>query len=133
MTVQTNMGKYSVNKSDVLLLLLAVFVPPVSVLIRRGFFSRDFLLNVLLFVFFFFPAIIHAAYVIYETSEERPQGYESVTGSVAEEEEDLLNNGDFNVDLEANASELPQYDDIVGSSNGEAIAAAAATDNKVQH
>lgn len=132
MTALNNMGKYSVNKGDVLLLLLAVFAPPISVMIRRGFFSRDFLLNVLLFVFFFFPAIIHAAYVIYETSEERSEGYESVASGVAEEA-NALNNGDFNVDLEANAGELPQYDDIVGSSDGEAIAAAAATDNKVQH
>ena len=63
---------YSVNKDDLILIVLSVFIPPVSVIIRKGFFSRDFLLNLLLFLIFFFPAVIHAFYVIYETSTQRP-------------------------------------------------------------
>lgn len=34
-------------------------------------FDRDTLLNLLLFLLLFFPAIIHACYVVYETSDER--------------------------------------------------------------
>ncbi|CAI4549179.1 CDA_G0028260.mRNA.1.CDS.1 [Saccharomyces cerevisiae] len=62
---------YSINKDDLLLMVLAVFIPPVAVWKRKGIFNRDTLLNVLLFLLLFFPAIIHACYVVYETSSER--------------------------------------------------------------
>ncbi|AQZ11880.1 SNA3 (YJL151C) [Zygosaccharomyces parabailii] len=121
------MSVYSVNKNDVVLMLLGVFIPPIPVLIRRGFFSRDFLLNLLLFLLFFFPAIIHAGYVIYETSEERQTGYESVPNQEAQESSSMSRrNGDFNVDLEAQ-SMLPRYEEVV-----EPTKTNAPTDNKVQ-
>lgn len=49
---------------DWILVLVAIFVPPVAVWFKRGFFSRDLLINVLLFLFGFFPGLIHALYVI---------------------------------------------------------------------
>lgn len=63
--------RYSINKDDLLLMVLAVFIPPLAVWRRKGVFDRDTLLNLLLFLLLFFPAIIHACYVVYETSDER--------------------------------------------------------------
>lgn len=68
---------------DWFLVFVAIFIPPVAVWLKRGFFTRDFLINVLLFIFGFFPGLIHALYVIschpYEQSEEtlsrRSDGY----------------------------------------------------------
>lgn len=125
-------SKLSVNRSDIWLILLSVFVPPVPVLIRKGFFSRDFLLNLLLFVFFFIPAIAHAAYVIIETSDERKKEYAAVPSLQDLDEPSGPSNGDYDVDLEANSQALPEYDDIVGDSEASTAAAAAATDNKIQ-
>lgn len=136
---------YSVNKDDLVLIALSVFVPPIAVIIRKGFFSRDFLLNLLLFLIFFFPAIIHAFYVIYETSLQRPynnpnasnsaRGQDNTNGSSSSAEDQLplssnvdgVNNADMNVDLErdGNSDGLPNYDDIAGK--------VSTTDNKVQH
>lgn len=133
-TSKAKMGKFSVNKGDIILLILSLFVPPICVWKRKGFFSRDFLLNLLLFVFFYVPAIIHADYVIYETSEERISDYESLAAGVQEAEQP--SNGDFGVDLEAGSGDLPQYSDVVATSQNEgpeAAAAANAMDNKVQH
>ncbi|KAK5779798.1 YqaE/Pmp3 family membrane protein PWA37_001014 [Arxiozyma heterogenica] len=132
---------YSVNKDDLILIVLSIFIPPVAVIIRKGFFSRDFLLNLLLFLIFFFPAIIHAFYVIYETSTQRP--YNNTNGSsttvsisnvVATEDQlplasnvDGLNNGNFNIDLErdGNKGDLPNYEEVAGHKH--------VTDNKIQH
>ncbi|QLG71716.1 hypothetical protein HG535_0C00650 [Zygotorulaspora mrakii] len=130
------MGKFSVNNNDILLLILSLFVPPICVWKRKGFFTRDFLLNLLLFLMFYVPAIIHADYVIYETSVERVSDYQSLSDGVQQVEEP--GNGDFNVDLEASGGDLPQYEDIAGPSEGQqdqtaAVAAANAMDNKVQH
>ncbi|CAL9732626.1 hypothetical protein MOUN0_O02256 [Monosporozyma unispora] len=143
---------YSVNKDDLILIALSVFVPPVVVIIRKGFFSRDFLLNLLLFVIFFFPAIIHAFYVVYETSLQRPYNNPNLSNNSnetntntntistsssnkpsAEDEMPLtsnvdgINNGDFNMDLErdGNSEGLPNYDEITGQRS--------TTDNKIQH
>lgn len=142
---------YSVNKEDLLLIILSVFVPPVVVIIRKGFFSRDFLLNLLLFLIFFFPAIIHAFYVVYETSLQRPYNNPNLTNDntttntntnpntsssskpFMEDQLPLasnvdgLNNGDLNMDLErdGNNEGLPNYDEITGQK--------PTTDNKIQH
>ncbi|QLQ78593.1 hypothetical protein HG537_0A08400 [Torulaspora globosa] len=118
-------SKLTVNRGDVWLLVLSVFAPPVPVLIRKGFFSRDFLLNLTLFITFVIPAIAHAAFVVLETSEERNRDFALVPSHEDPEETVGLRNGDFNVDLEANGQDLPEYDDVV-------TAPVAATDNKVQ-
>ena len=125
---------YSVNKDDLILIVLSVFIPPVSVIIRKGFFSRDFLL------IFFFPAVIHAFYVIYETSTQRPYnntGDSSATTSssnvITNEAQlplasnvDGISNGNFNLDLERAGSrgDLPNYEEVAGDVH--------MTDNKIQ-
>lgn len=48
--------------SKFIALLLAAFLPPVSVLIRKGF-GVALLVNLLLCVFFWLPAILHALWV----------------------------------------------------------------------
>lgn len=125
----TTMSVYSVNKHDLLLMVLAVFLPPVTVWTRKGFFSRDFLLNLLLFLMFFFPAILHAGYVIYETSTERQSGYESVPNQENDPKSQQPRNGDFNVDLEAQGqSSLPRYEEVVDASSTKPHG-----DNKIQN
>lgn len=135
--------KYSINKDDLLLIILAVFVPPVPVIIRRGLCNRDTLLNFLLFMVLFFPATIHSFYVVYETSKERDLERES-TAALAEDRVPLTN-GDFGVDLEAGegqnhaepqeeqeqGADLPRYDDIASSTMRDDFRGAA--DNKQQH
>lgn len=39
-------------------------VPPVPVLIKRGFFSADFWINILLCILGFFPGLLHCYYII---------------------------------------------------------------------
>lgn len=48
---------------DWLLVFIAVFVPPVAVLLKRGL-SKDLIVNILLAMFGFFPGLIHALYII---------------------------------------------------------------------
>lgn len=131
-------SRYSINKDDLLLIILAVFIPPVPVIIRKGFCNKDTLLNFLLFLILFFPATIHSFYVVYETSKERELEQSNGTTETAAP----MNNGDFNVDLESNnnrvtrnkdilpeeESFLPKYDDVAGVSKN----SFAKSDNKVQ-
>lgn len=129
--------RYSINKDDLLLIILAVFIPPVPVIIRKGFCSKDSLINLLLFMILFFPATIHSFYVIYESSKERESERSNIDTSRLNEDQMPLNNGDFNVDLERdaqtleeNSSSLPKYDDIAKEHNDNN---ATIGDNKVQH
>lgn len=57
--------------SDLFLYILAVFFPPVAVLLRSGFCSQDFVLNILLTLCGFLPGLIHAIYYITVTSPLR--------------------------------------------------------------
>ncbi|KAH7586054.1 uncharacterized protein GVI51_H01397 [Nakaseomyces glabratus] len=70
---------------DWFLVFVAVFLPPVAVGLRRGFCSKDMLINLVLFILGFFPGLIHALYVIscypYEQQHSRLQG-SSQYGSV---------------------------------------------------
>ncbi|GAA95088.1 uncharacterized protein L969DRAFT_18886 [Mixia osmundae IAM 14324] len=56
------------SNSDILLYFLAIFVPPISVFVKRGCHA-DFWINVLLFILGWIPGVIHAWYIIskYET------------------------------------------------------------------
>lgn len=49
---------------DWFLVFIAIFIPPLAVWLKRGFFTKDMLINVLLFVLGFFPGLIHALYVV---------------------------------------------------------------------
>ncbi|GMM57604.1 Sna3 protein [Maudiozyma humilis] len=135
-------ARYSINKDDLLLVILAVFVPPVPVIIRRGLCNKDTLLNLLLFMVLFFPATIHSFYVIYETSKERDG--ERERGSTQEDRVPLTN-GDFSRDLEAGradagaeesaetetSADLPRYDEVASSTLRDDFRGAG--DNKQQH
>lgn len=124
---------YSINKDDLFLVILSVFLPPIPVWIRKGFFSKASLLNCILFLLFFFPAILHALYVIHETSSQRGSGtYASVSSVETSIEQQPVNGTSFNVDLESQIPEgdhiPPTYDEVVDA----AALNANLTDNKIQ-
>ncbi|KAH3684002.1 hypothetical protein WICPIJ_005025 [Wickerhamomyces pijperi] len=54
------------HSKDWFLVFIAIFLPPVPVLIKRGFFSADFAINILLLILGFFPGLLHALYIISE-------------------------------------------------------------------
>ena len=49
--------------SDVLLYFLAIFIPPVAVLLKRGC-GADLLINIVLTILCWLPGVIHAWWVI---------------------------------------------------------------------
>ena len=51
----------SVNK--VILIILAVLLPPLAVFLSKGA-GKDLLINIVLCVFFYIPGILHALWVI---------------------------------------------------------------------
>lgn len=55
--------------SDLLLAVLAIFIPPFPVLVKRGL-GLDLLLNVLLLLLGGFPGIIHAWYIIVKYKDD---------------------------------------------------------------
>ncbi|KAF2668131.1 UPF0057-domain-containing protein [Microthyrium microscopicum] len=57
------------STSDVLLYFLAIFLPPVSVFLKRGC-GADLLINILLWVLGWIPGVIHAWYIV-SRSERR--------------------------------------------------------------
>ena len=48
--------------SDIIKIILAIFLPPLGVFLERGC-NADFLINILLTCLGFIPGIIHALYV----------------------------------------------------------------------
>ncbi|GAV53098.1 hypothetical protein ZYGR_0AI03800 [Zygosaccharomyces rouxii] len=59
--------------SDVILYIVAFFVPPVAVAFRSGCCSQDLLLNILLTILAFIPGMIHAFYYVTITSPTRSE------------------------------------------------------------
>ncbi|OQN95634.1 Plasma membrane proteolipid 3 [Cryoendolithus antarcticus] len=49
--------------SDIIKIILAIFLPPVGVFLERGC-GADLLINILLTVLGYIPGIIHALYII---------------------------------------------------------------------
>jgi uncharacterized membrane protein YqaE (UPF0057 family) len=47
----------------VLLIVLAIFLPPIAVLCKSGA-GKDLLINIILCIFFWVPGIIHALWVV---------------------------------------------------------------------
>ncbi|XBW34530.1 hypothetical protein QEN19_000078 [Hanseniaspora menglaensis] len=88
----------SLTKNDLMLLILSLFLSPLSVFLRTGFWSKDFLINVCLTLLLGIPGFIHAVWVIYTTSELRVGIPESsleqglATGPKHDEEEFLERN-----------------------------------------
>lgn len=102
---------FTVNKDDILLGLLACFLPPIAVAVRQGFWRKDTLICFLLTAIFGFPGMFHAFYVIYTTSAER-RLYDSLSGGPDLEAQ---NSGadDASSHKSAPSGELPpNYDEI---------------------
>jgi len=51
------------STSDVLLYFIAIFVPPLPVLLKRGL-GADFCINILLWILGWIPGVIHSWYII---------------------------------------------------------------------
>jgi uncharacterized membrane protein YqaE (UPF0057 family) len=56
--------------SDLILAILALFLPPVPVWIKKGFWKWELLLNVVLCFFGGIPATIHAWYIIVKNPDD---------------------------------------------------------------
>lgn len=54
--------------NEFVLVFVSVFVPPVAVAMKRGF-SKDLLVNVLLFCIGFVPGLLHALWMIAQRRE----------------------------------------------------------------
>jgi len=50
-----------VNK--LVLILIAIFLPPVAVILKRGV-GKDLLINILLCLLVFFPGMVHALWIV---------------------------------------------------------------------
>lgn len=59
MDVQANKG----NKIDIVKIILALLLPPVAVFLKKGA-GKDLLINIVLVFVFFFPAVVHAVYLV---------------------------------------------------------------------
>ncbi|AZG34438.1 MULTISPECIES: YqaE/Pmp3 family membrane protein [Shewanella] len=51
------------DSNKLLLVILAILLPPVAVLLKNGM-GKDLLINILLCLFFFVPGLIHALWVV---------------------------------------------------------------------
>lgn len=54
------------NERSLILVLLAIFLPPIAVFLKAGV-GLHLLLNILLILLFFIPAMIHALWVVLKT------------------------------------------------------------------
>ncbi|CAK7897148.1 plasma membrane proteolipid 3 [[Candida] anglica] len=52
------------HAKDWFLVLIGFFIPPIPVFIKRGFFSADFLINILLCLLGVIPGMLHSFYII---------------------------------------------------------------------
>lgn len=55
-----------VSENQLLLVIIAILLPPVAVLIKSGF-GLAFILNLVLCLLFYIPGLIHALYVVLKT------------------------------------------------------------------
>jgi uncharacterized membrane protein YqaE (UPF0057 family) len=58
----------SVAAEDIFLYFIAIFLPPIPVFIRTGFWTKEFRLNVLLTLMCGLPGSVHSIYIVYITS-----------------------------------------------------------------
>ncbi|KAJ1953690.1 hypothetical protein GGI12_005964, partial [Dipsacomyces acuminosporus] len=64
------------NATDILLLILAVFFPPLTAFFKRGFGS-DFVINIGLTILGFLPGLLHAWYLVFKHPYD-VNGYEQL-------------------------------------------------------
>ena len=51
------------KQSKVLLIILAILLPPLAVILKKGV-GKDLLINIILCLFFYLPGIIHALWLV---------------------------------------------------------------------
>jgi uncharacterized membrane protein YqaE (UPF0057 family) len=51
------------KKSSVWLIILAILLPFIAVLVKKGI-GKDFLINIILCIIFYIPGIIHALWIV---------------------------------------------------------------------
>ncbi len=49
--------------NKVVLIILAILLPPVAVFLKRGI-GKDLLINIILCLIFFFPGMVHAVWLV---------------------------------------------------------------------
>jgi len=49
--------------NKLVLIIIAIFLPPIAVLLKKGV-GKDLLINILLCLLIFFPGMIHALWVV---------------------------------------------------------------------
>ncbi len=49
--------------NKVVLIILAILLPPVAVFLKRGI-GKDLLINIILCLIFFFPGVVHAVWLV---------------------------------------------------------------------
>ncbi|KAI3572437.1 plasma membrane proteolipid 3 [Fusarium oxysporum f. sp. albedinis] len=50
--------------SDICKFIFAIFLPPIGVLLERGCWHADLLINILLTILGYLPGVLHAIYII---------------------------------------------------------------------
>lgn len=131
---------------DILLALLGLFVPPLPVAIKRGVFSLDTLLNVILCLLGGLPGVLHCWYIIVRYPDdgipfvESARGRYQIVPDVEDQGSDQVvhpnyqstattasGGGGGNVGGAGGPSEPPSYDQSIQRG------APAKGDNKVQY
>jgi uncharacterized membrane protein YqaE (UPF0057 family) len=49
--------------NKLVLIILSLLLPPVAVFLKKGAFDKDVIINIVLVLIFFFPAVVHALWV----------------------------------------------------------------------
>ncbi len=60
-----------ISDNKLVMIIIALFLPPLAVFLQEGL-GKQFVINIILILFFFLPSSIHALWLI-ATSEERDQ------------------------------------------------------------
>lgn len=76
-----------------LLIVLAILVPPVPVIYLQGFYSKDFLLNVLLLMLGYVPAVIHAIYLIFHSAHGEKHNYRDLEAQECQSHDGIYQQG----------------------------------------
>ncbi|SJL08569.1 uncharacterized protein ARMOST_11935 [Armillaria ostoyae] len=64
----------SVTSEEILLIIVAILIPPIAVIIMKRPIA-EILINVVLTLFFWIGGIIHALYLIYQQRKSRLRSY----------------------------------------------------------
>jgi len=65
--IPTTIPDNNKNIKDIGIIIVAIFLPPLAVFIKRNACDLDVLINILLTILGWIPGIIHALYVVFKT------------------------------------------------------------------